>query len=82
MAPGQRFFGDQRTHGGWIVGTDDLRPTLTLVGLPESPPAGGSEGLPGTASDWLVVAALGAVALALVLVALRAALRPRAATAA
>jgi hypothetical protein len=41
---GQRFWTDNRTHGGWFVSTAALKMALAEAGLPESPPApsGGS----------------------------------------
>jgi hypothetical protein len=39
MSSGQRFWGDQRTHGGWVVTGAGLKATLVGAGLPESPPA-------------------------------------------
>jgi hypothetical protein len=41
---GQRFWGDNRAHGGWFVSNVGLKTALVEAGLPESPPAssGGS----------------------------------------
>ena len=39
MPPGQRFWGGQRTHGGWFLSGPELKATLVGVGLPKSPPA-------------------------------------------
>lgn len=36
MAPGQRFWGDQSTHGGWFRGTAELRTMLVRAGLPKT----------------------------------------------
>jgi len=79
MAPGQRFFGSQQTHGGWLLATDGLKPLLVELGLPESAPsAGGDDGLLGSDADTLAVAAVVAVGLALVAgAALLVARRPR-----
>lgn len=41
MSSGQRFWGGQRTHGGWFVAGAGLKATLVGAGLPESPPASG-----------------------------------------
>jgi len=79
MAPGQRFFDGQRTHGGWLLATDGLKPLLVELGLPESAPtAGGDDGLLGIDADALVVALVVAIGLALVAAAvLVVARRPR-----
>ena len=37
---GQRYFGSQRTVGGWYVATSTLKDELVAVGLPASPPGG------------------------------------------
>jgi hypothetical protein len=39
MQPGQRFFGSERTRGGWFVSTVGLRTLLANAGLPEEQPA-------------------------------------------
>ena len=79
MAPGQRFFGGQRTHGGWLLAADGLKPLLVELGLPESAPtAGGDDGLLGIDADALAVAAVAAIGLALLAgAALLVARRPR-----
>jgi hypothetical protein len=46
MKSGQRFFGDQRTHGGWYVAALALKSELVKAGLPATPPSGGSS------DDW------------------------------
>jgi hypothetical protein len=61
MAPGQEFFGTERTVGGWYVGADSLRDALLAAGLPESPPAGPD----GDGFPWPVAGALSALAAAL-----------------
>jgi hypothetical protein len=38
MRPGQSFWGDQRTHGGWYRGTPQLTAMLIKAGLPSSAP--------------------------------------------
>lgn len=38
MRPGQSFWGDQRTHGGWYRGTPQLKAMLIHAGLPSSAP--------------------------------------------
>ena len=80
--PGQRFWGGQRTHGGWYQAPYDLKPTLVSAGLPATPPASGG----GDGDGWLrwtaiviTVAAGLALAAALSLVALRWRPRPAAA---
>jgi hypothetical protein len=40
MAPGQRFFGTERTRGGWFVASKTLRKLLVAVGVPARSPAG------------------------------------------
>ena len=81
MAPGQRFFDGQRTHGGWLLASDGLKPLLVELGLPRSAPtAGGDDGVLGIDANALTVAAVVAIGLALALVAAAAlivARRPR-----
>jgi hypothetical protein len=38
MRPGQAFWGDQRTVGGWYRGTPQLKTMLVRAGLPPSTP--------------------------------------------
>lgn len=38
MRPGQRFWGDQQTHGGWYRGTPQLKAMLLDAGLPSLAP--------------------------------------------
>jgi hypothetical protein len=44
MPPGQSFFDDQKTHGGWFIGSPTLKTTLVAAGLPESAPTGSGGG--------------------------------------
>jgi hypothetical protein len=78
MKPGQTFFGDQKTVGGWFVATAVLKRQLTAVGLPETPPGGG-----GSNGPWIVLAAVAAAVavFAAVLSVLRLRRRPHPATA-
>jgi hypothetical protein len=79
VKPGQRYFGDQATVGGWFVGQRALKDKLVAVGLPETPPSGGGFDFP-----WTIVAALAgivAAAAVTVLTALRVRRRPGPATA-
>jgi hypothetical protein len=39
MEPGQKFWGDQKTHGGWYRGYSELKSTLIEAGLPKKAPA-------------------------------------------
>ena len=66
MTPDQRFWGSNRTHGGWFVAGPGLKATLVAAGLPESPPAAGGGSFPWA---WTLAGA-GAV-LVLVVLALR-----------
>jgi len=61
MEPGQGFYGDQETVGGWYVASSSLREALVLAGLPESAPStdGGGSQLP-----WVILGALAATAIA------------------
>ncbi len=69
MPPGQSFFDDQKTHGGWFIGSPTLKATLVSAGLPESAPAGSGGGshFELSADAWplalLALAALGGLAL-------------------
>ena len=56
--PGQKFFGSERTRGGWFVGTVGLRNILVHAGLPaESPVVGDTGGNGGrTVWPWIVAA--------------------------
>ena len=38
MQPGQRFWGDQRTYGGWYRPSPELKATLIAAGLPRTAP--------------------------------------------
>jgi hypothetical protein len=66
MRPDQRFWGSNRTHGGWFVAGPGLKVTLVAAGLPQSPPAAGGGSFPWA---W-TLAGTGAV-LVLVVLALR-----------
>jgi hypothetical protein len=63
MSANQRFWGVNRTHGGWFVAGPGLKVTLVAAGLPESPPAEGDTSFPW---GW-TLAGVGAVAVLLVL---------------
>jgi hypothetical protein len=39
MKPGQRFWGDQQTHGGWFRAGTALKSTLVQAGLPKNAPS-------------------------------------------
>lgn len=60
MSPDQRFWGVNRTHGGWFVAGPGLRLTLVAAGLPESPPAGGGASFPWA---WTLAGAIAVVVL-------------------
>jgi hypothetical protein len=64
MSSGQRFWGGQRTHGGWFVAGAGLKATLVGAGLPESPPASDAS------FPWAWTAA-GALAVVLLVLGLR-----------
>jgi hypothetical protein len=38
MQPGQQFWGNQRTHGGWLRTAAGLKSTLVAAGLPRTAP--------------------------------------------
>ena len=44
MAPGQTYFGAEKTVGGWYVAGPALRDDLVAVGLPETAPVGDGGG--------------------------------------
>ena len=77
-APGQRYFENERTVGGWFVASTALKDELIAVGLPEAPSTG-SPAIPRTSIEVAVgallaaAAALGAILLARAAVAGRAA---------
>jgi hypothetical protein len=52
--PDQRYWGNQRTHGGWFGAPVQLRSSLVSLGLPKQPPASTS----GDGSGWLRWAAV------------------------
>ncbi len=61
--PGQRFFVDQETAGGWFVAEPSLKRSLVTAGLPETPPASEDD----ASFPWPVaalIAALGALVVA------------------
>jgi hypothetical protein len=51
-APGQSFFGSERTRGGWFVGTVGLRHILVHAGLPADSPVAGTGGRDGDRTVW------------------------------
>jgi hypothetical protein len=61
MRPNERFWGGNRTHGGWFVAGPGLKVTLVAAGLPESPPPAASGGSFPWA--WLAVGVLATVVL-------------------
>lgn len=68
MAPGQPFFGTERTRGGWYVAAPALKDSLVAAGLPESPPTGGGD----SRFPWTVVGVVAAASLVVVLAAVAA----------
>jgi hypothetical protein len=40
--PGQKFFGDMESHGGWFRSEEGLKQTLVSAGLPKSTPSSSS----------------------------------------
>ena len=42
MPPGQKVFGDMKTHGGWFRSEEGLKQTLVAAGLPETAPSSSS----------------------------------------
>jgi hypothetical protein len=57
-APGQSFFGTERTRGGWFLALGYLKDDLVEAGLPPTPPvAGDDDGVPWTTVGGLVAAA-------------------------
>ncbi len=61
MRPDERFWGGNRTHGGWFVAGPGLKVTLVAAGLPESPPPPASGGSFPWA--WLAAGVLAVVVL-------------------
>jgi hypothetical protein len=59
--PGQKFFGSQRTHGGWFVSSIGLRNVLVHAGLPAESPVADTGGGGGDRLVWPWV--VGALAL-------------------
>lgn len=76
--PGQPFFGQNTTSGGWYVASPDLRATLVTAGLPASAPSAGSSHDP--LLSWretsAILVALLVLLLALTVVVHRRRLRP------
>lgn len=62
MKPGQKFFGTQRTRGGWFQGDAQLKETLVAAGLPARAPSASS----GTITSSTTFVGLTAIALFLV----------------
>ena len=50
MRPGQPFFGDQRTHGGWFAAPGAIKSMLVGAGLPVRPP--GEDSGSGSTLAW------------------------------
>jgi hypothetical protein len=63
MSPGLRFWGSNRTHGGWFTSGPGLKATLVAAGLPESPPVSNGGSFP-----WAWVAGAGVVAVVVLLI--------------
>lgn len=61
MESGQRYFGTERTVGGWYVASTTLKDSLVAAGLPDTPPVGGS----GSQVPWTIVGLVAAVVAAL-----------------
>jgi hypothetical protein len=77
MQPGQRFFGDQRTRGGWFIAPMQLKQTLVGIGLPASAPSEDDGFLPGLGTlAAFAAAALGLIAITVGLLRLRRRPRP------
>jgi len=68
VAPGQPFFGTERTRGGWYVSTTALKDNLVAAGLPPNAPTAGD----GPGFPWTLVGVLTALGAAGVLLALAA----------
>jgi hypothetical protein len=77
--PGQSFFDDQKTRGGWFAAPPDLKAALVHAGLPPTAPSGGSGD--GWLPSWPATTALITLAAALAFgaIALTTRRRPRAA---
>ena len=74
MKRGQPFWDAQRTHGGWFLGTPELKQALVSAGLPKTAP-GSTDGWSWPATI-LVSAGGGALLLAAILLLLRRRLQP------
>ena len=57
MRPNERFWGSNRTHGGWFAAGLGLKVTLVSAGLPESPPPPPAPAPSGGSFPWVWVAA-------------------------
>lgn len=66
MKPGQRFFDDQKTRGGWYRAWPDLKETLVSLGLPRQAPSGssGDSWLPSFDARTILISVAIAMALA------------------
>ena len=71
---GQRFWGVNRTHGGWFVSSDGLKTALVEAGLPKSPPASGGGSFPWA---WSGAGAVAVVLLVLLSLRRRRIVQPR-----
>jgi len=63
VAPGQRFFGTERTRGGWYVSTTALKDNLVAAGLPRTPPGDGD----GPGFPWTLAGVLSVLVVAVVM---------------
>lgn len=64
MKPGQHFFEQDRTRGGWYVGGAGLRQELAATGLSSRPSTGSGSGLSTGALAGIALAGAAALALA------------------
>jgi hypothetical protein len=65
VAPGQKFWDGQKTHGGWYAATASLKATLVRDGLPRTSPAPSRSAVASTSSIGGPLALAGALALVL-----------------
>ena len=77
MEPGQRYFTSEETVGGWYVASQTLTSSLVDVGLPESAPPVGDDGLKAPWTTLLGMTAVAAAALAAAALGVRAWRRER-----